>query len=61
MAKFEVLQGFKGSPDGMRVEQFTKGETVDLCDSLAEVALAEKWVKPAKEEKTKSAKEEGAE
>ncbi|HQS59735.1 MAG: hypothetical protein B7Y56_03050 [Gallionellales bacterium 35-53-114] len=48
MKKYEVLQNFNGSPDGYTVIAFAKGDEVELNDSLAEVALAEKWVKPSK-------------
>lgn len=51
MSKYEVIQDFKGSPDGHTVIQFTKGSEIDraeLGDDLAGVALAEKWVKPSK-------------
>lgn len=45
---FEVIKDFKGSPDGCTVIQYQKGEVVEIVDSLAEVALAEKWVKHSK-------------
>lgn len=48
MKKYEVLQNFNGSPDGYTVIAFAKGDEVELTESLAEVALAEKWVKPSK-------------
>lgn len=50
MAEYKVTKSFKGSPDGKRVEEYEKGQIVPLTDSLAEVALAEKWVKPHKPE-----------
>ena len=47
---YKVLKDFKGSPDGCRVIQYTKGqmleEGADFSRDLAEVALNEKWVKP---------------
>jgi hypothetical protein len=47
--KYDILESFKGSPDGRFTIQYTKGEKeVELTDSLAEVALAEKLVKPSK-------------
>lgn len=47
--KYEILQDFKGSPDGITVIQYSKGtDDVELSDALAEVALAEKWVKLSK-------------
>jgi hypothetical protein len=56
MAKYEVVTPFKGSPDGVRVISYDKGDIVPndekpFPDSLAEVAVAEKWVKPAKVKK----------
>src|SRR5574340_380925 len=51
MKKYEVMQDFKGSPDGHTVIQFTKGSEIDhaeLGDDLASVALSQKWVKPSK-------------
>lgn len=45
---FEVLKDFKGSPDGHTVIAYTKGEEVELVESLAKVALAEKWVRHSK-------------
>ncbi len=32
-----------GSPDGMRVAEYKKGETVDLPDALAEVFVQQHW------------------
>lgn len=46
--KYDVLQDFKGSPDGHTVIQFTKGSEIDhadMGDDLAGVAVSEKWVK----------------
>lgn len=67
MKKYEVMQDFKGSPDGHTVIQFTKGGEIDhadLGDDLAGVALSEKWVKPSKaaekESKAKAKAEEQA-
>lgn len=56
--EYLVLQDWKGSPDGARVIQYTKGETVSLPESLADVALKEEWVelkKPADKPATKPA------
>jgi hypothetical protein len=45
MAKYKIKESFKGSPDGMRVIEFTKGEAnIELTGELEEVAVAEKWV-----------------
>lgn len=43
---YKVLKDFKGSPDGRFVINYTSGETVDLTESLAAVAVAEGWVAP---------------
>lgn len=48
---YEVIKDFKGSPDGRFAVQYKAGEIVELSDSLAEVALKEKWVKPVKPKK----------
>lgn len=49
MKKYEILQDFKGSPDGHTVIQYTKGQDdVELNDELAKVALEEKWVRHSK-------------
>ena len=45
MPKYEVMQDFRGSPDGRFVVSYTRGEQVDLTDTLAEVALREEWVR----------------
>jgi hypothetical protein len=55
MANFKVLKDFNGSQTGARVETFTKGDTVELTDDLAQTALAEKWVKPLDKPTDKSA------
>ncbi|OQY64718.1 MAG: hypothetical protein B6D47_12900 [Rhodocyclaceae bacterium UTPRO2] len=41
---YKVLKDFKGSPDGYTVIEYHEGEVVPLPRSLAEVAIAEKWV-----------------
>lgn len=47
--KYDILKSFKGSPDGCHTLQYNEGDKeVELTDSLAEVALKEKWVKPSK-------------
>lgn len=64
MNKYDVLKDFKGSPDGRFAVDYKAGETVELTDSLAEVALKEKWVrlsKSAKEEAKAKAKAEADE
>lgn len=47
MPKYKILKSFKGAPDGIQVIDYTAGEEVELVESLAEVALKEKWVKKA--------------
>ena len=48
MTEYKILKDFKGSPDGRFTIQYHVGEVVPLTPSLAEVALAEKWVKEHK-------------
>lgn len=48
--EYKVIRSFKGSPDGMRVVEYEKGQVVSLTESLAVVALEEKWVRPHKPE-----------
>lgn len=43
---YKVLKDFRGSPNGFDVVDYQKGQDVELTSSLAETALAEKWVKP---------------
>lgn len=48
----DIIKDFKGSPDGHTVIQYEKGQVnVELAESLAEVAIAEKWAKPSKSSK----------
>lgn len=47
MPKYTILKSFKGSPDGIQVIDYTAGEEVELVESLAEVAIKEKWAKRA--------------
>ncbi len=65
---YKILVSFKGSPDGRHAVDYVAGTTVELTDSLAEVALAEKWAvpvvadpveagKPPSAKKTKAPKE----
>lgn len=46
--QYEVIKGFKGSPNGYDVVDYQAGEKVSLPDDLAKVAIAEKWVKKPK-------------
>ena len=43
--KYLIVKSFKGSPDGRFAVEYNAGETVELSDSLARVALGEEWVK----------------
>ncbi len=52
--KYEVLKTFRGSPDGRFAVDYRAGETVELTASLAEVALAEGWVKEARKTAAKT-------
>lgn len=47
MASYTVTKSFKGSRTGAFTEQFTEGDIVDLDGDLEQIALNEKWVKPA--------------
>lgn len=44
----EILQDFKGSPDGFNVIEYTKGDKLDMVKDLADVAVKEKWARPQK-------------
>jgi hypothetical protein len=44
--QYKILVSFKGSPDGCHAVDYAAGDVVELTDSLAEVALAEKWAEP---------------
>ena len=49
--KVRMIQTKKGSPDGIRVIEYQKGEIYDLPASLAEVFLREGWAKKIQEVK----------
>lgn len=53
MTKYKILKTFPGSPDGIRVITYTEGDEVEIPESLAIVALGEKWIKPATRQYTK--------
>lgn len=38
----------KGSPDGVTVKEYEKGQVYDVPDALGEVFVANKWAKPNK-------------
>ena len=47
---YEIIETFKGSPDGSTVVDFQAGETAtekELGPELVKAALAEGWIKPA--------------
>ena len=52
--KYEVLKTFKGSPDGRFAVDYHAGETVELTQSLADVALSEGWVKELRQTAAKT-------
>jgi len=55
--EYKILKDFKGSPNGSLVVQYTKGETVELTDSLAAAVIPEGWaeeVKPKEKVKRKA-------
>lgn len=49
MKPYKILQSFKGSQDGIRVEDFEEGQIKDLSDSLSDIAITEGWAEPASE------------
>lgn len=49
MPLYIITKPFKWAHGGVRVEEFESGpDPVELPDDCAEIALAEKWAKPAK-------------
>jgi hypothetical protein len=46
-----MLETKLGSPDGIQVNEYKKGEEYNLPSSLARVFLDEKWAKEVKETK----------
>ena len=48
-----------GSADGMRVEEYKKGETYNVCETLAAIFLEEGWAVQA-DKKTRRTKDQGA-
>jgi hypothetical protein len=57
--EYEVLQSFKGSPDGYTINEYEKGKIVDLPDDLATIAIRNKWVKKPEGKKTPSEEKKG--
>lgn len=49
-----ILKSFKGSPDGFTVNEYTKGQEIELPASLVEVAETENWARPKKASKPKA-------
>ena len=56
--KYLIVKSFKGSPDGRFAVEYNAGETVELSDSLARVALGEEWVRLSEADKPEAAPEE---
>lgn len=55
--KYQVIEEFKGAPDGKRTLTFTTDQEIahtDLGDDLAEVALREGWIEEIKQRKPRS-------
>jgi hypothetical protein len=50
VADYEILEDFKGSPDGCIVIEFKAGAIMEMPASLAEVAISEGWAKPVESE-----------
>ncbi len=44
--KIKMLETRTGSPDGVRVRSYAKGEQYELPDDLAQVFVQEGWGKP---------------
>ena len=49
MKPYEIRQSFKGSQDGITVEEFTEGTVAPLSEALADIAIAEGWAVQARE------------
>ncbi len=47
--RIKMLETRTGSPDGMTVCSYARGEQYDVPDSLAEVFVREGWGKPVQE------------
>lgn len=43
--KIKMLKTRQGSPDGMIVNTYTSGETVDIPDELAQVFIRHRWAR----------------
>ena len=54
--EYKILKDFKGSPNGSLVVQYTKGETVELTDSLSAAVVPEGWAEEIKKEVAKARK-----
>ena len=44
--KVKILEGRPGSPDGVTVVKYKKGDVVDMPAHLANVFVGEKWAEP---------------
>jgi len=50
--KVRMLVTKQGSPDGIRVNEYKKGDVVDVPQGLAEVFLENKWAEKDKKDKS---------
>jgi hypothetical protein len=65
MKSIIVLKPFKFAHEGIRVEEFApdevdKNKVIEVSDECAEVALTEKWAKPAREPRGRKEPEQAA-
>lgn len=56
----EVVKDFKFAHRGCDVVEYTAGETVDVSERCAEIALAEKWAKQGKARRAAENKDAGS-
>lgn len=49
MVKIKMLETRTGSPDGMTVRSYARGEQYELPDGLAQVFVSEGWGKQVQE------------
>lgn len=58
MVRIKMLETRTGSPDGMTVCSYSKGEQYELPDRLAQVFVQEGWGKPVQERGRKPRKKD---
>lgn len=58
--KLKMKRTSYGSPDGVLVEEYKKGETYEVRDSLATIFLKEGWAVPADSAPRKKKNQGGA-